>query len=355
MMERWPRFLLDLSLWHAWHAARGTLPSRWKGLDLPGVCAALDTPCFRTVKPWRAELDGIRETTERTDSERILRWETAHGALVSRWTLGPDGDWWQAEYPVKTRDDLAAAREVAEARRYVVTPDVALDAPLDAAAPAGGDIIAMELPQRPWSELFHAFLGWSEGLMLFLEEPNALQGIVEPLEGALESLVTGVAALPSAVVLCPDNLDGQFISPSAFDEHLAPSYAKSAAKLHARGKRLVVHVGGPVRKLLPGLAGSRIDCVHGVCGAPQGDASLAEARSASGSGMTLWGGIAQDYLLENRTRAEFEAAVEAAFQQAGADPEAIIGVADRVPVDAIAERLEWLAREANARWPRGAS
>jgi hypothetical protein len=189
-MQRWPRFLLDLTLWHSWHAAQGTLPSRWEGLDISGVYRKLGVHGFRSAKPWHMQLHGVHETAERTDTERILRWHTSKGTLSSRWTLGPDGDWWQVEYPVKSLDDLGAALEIAEARRYLVPPAAALDA----SAPAD-DTVALELPQRPWSELFHAFLGWSEGLMLFLEAPDALQGIVQSLEAALAGLVAEVAAL----------------------------------------------------------------------------------------------------------------------------------------------------------------
>ena len=39
-------------------------------------------------------------TTEQ-DGQRVVRSQTPAGELVARWTLGPDGDWWQMEYPVK--------------------------------------------------------------------------------------------------------------------------------------------------------------------------------------------------------------------------------------------------------------
>jgi hypothetical protein len=185
--------------------------------------------------------------------------------------------------------------------------------------------------------------------MLFLEEGEALQGIARSLEGKLAALVDRVADMPGAVALSPDNLDGQFITPSAFERSLAPSYRAAAAALHAAGKTLVVHVGGPVRRLLPGLAGCGVDCLQGVCGAPQGDASLAEARGLCGPGITLWGGIAQDFLLSTRTQAELERAAAAAFAYASHDPNAVVGVADKVPVDALPDRLESLARLAAVR------
>jgi hypothetical protein len=340
-MDHWPKYVPDLTLWHAWHAERGTLPDGWKGLSLPEVCRDLGVPAWKTVKPWRVEMPGIEVSDTRTEVERTLRWRAPSGTLTSRWVLGPDGDWWQSEYPVKSRDDMAAALEVARSRRYVLAPGAADGAAREA---SDGDLTAIELPQRPWSELFHAFLGWSEGLMLFLEEPDPLQAVVAALEHSLKALVARVALLPGRIVLSPDNLDGQFISPPAFEENLAASYRATADALHEQRKLLVVHVGGPVRALLPGLAASGIDCVEGICGTPQGDTSLQEARSLCGPAMTLWGGIAQDFLMATHGQDEFEAAVDAVFAEAARDPRAVVGVADRVPVDALPERLRQLAR-----------
>jgi hypothetical protein len=340
-MKAWPRFLPDLTLWYPWHRQRGTLPAHWKDHDLAAVCRALGAPAWEPVKPWRAELPGIEVRDDRGGTERILEWRTPRGTLRSRWTLGPDGDWWQSEYPVKSAEDLAAALLVAQARHYVSQPVP------QASFPGESPGRVLELPQRPWSELFHSFLGWSEGLMIFLEEPDRLQEMVTLLEASLSALERSLASAPGDLVLCPDNLDAQFISPPDFEAHLAPSYQRTAAIMHQGGKLVVVHVGGPIRRLLPGLAASGIDCVEGICGPPQGDASFPEARAESGS-VVLWGGLAQDYLLSTRSEREFLGAAREAVREAAADRRVVLGVADRVPVDALPERLTAFAEMAGS-------
>ena len=56
----------------------------------------------------------------------------------------------------------------------------------------------------------------------------------------------------------------------------------------------------------------------------------------------MWGGIPQDLLLSAHGCAAFEAAVRQAVEEALGDGRTILGVADRVPVDADLERLEAL-------------
>jgi hypothetical protein len=339
----WPQFLLDLTMWHAWHKERGTLPAPWKGMSLSDICRQLGIRTWRTERPWRAALEGIDVREVKTDSEKTVTWETGAGPLVSAWTLGPDGDWWQSRYPVQSRADLDAAMAVAEALRYIV------QASEDADTGAPDDLTAAELPQMPLSEIFHAFLGWSDGLMLFLEEPGVVREIVGCLERKHAALVEELAARHFSLALSPDNLDAQFMTQSLFEEDLAPGYSRAARMLHDHGKHLVVHVGGPVARLLPGLAHSGVDCVQGICGAPQGDTTLADARSLCGPATFLWGGIAQDCLLSTHPESGLQTAARACFELAAADDRVIVGVADKVPVSARPERIQALAAMAGMR------
>jgi hypothetical protein len=343
-------YLLDLALWYQWHAGRGTLPPEWAGFSMAQVAHALGVAPWIVERPWRVEYHGVTVTTQKAEGERVMRYETPAGALTARWSLGPDGDWWQTEYPVKTAEDLPAALAVVAAQDYVlnVTPSrVAHDAPpaenthSALRTPHSALITALELPMHPYSDLLHTLLGWGEGLLLLKGEgrPIILE-MLALLEEKLARLTAEIAALPGAVLLAPDNLDGQYVSPRVFRESLAESYRRTAEIAHRHDKRLVVHAGGPVRRLLSLLAEAGVDVVEGVAPPPQGDVSLAEARAAAGPGLILWGGIPQDYLLPARDEAEFTAAVHEAARQAADDGRTILGVADRVPVGADLTRLQ---------------
>ena len=342
-------YLLDLTLWYQWHAGRGTLPPEWAGFSMAQVAQALGVTAWLVERPWRVEHHGITVTTQKAEGERVVRYETPAGALTARWSRGPDGDWWQTEYPVKTAEDLPAALAVVAAQAYVLTPSpsqIAHGAAQTGAersalrSPQSALITALELPMRPYSDLLHTMLGWGEGLSLLKGEGRPiLLEMLARLEEKLARLTAEIATLPGTVLLAPDNLDGQYISPRVYREHMAESYRRTAEIAHGNDKRLVVHAGGPVRRLLPLLAEAGVDVVEGVAPPPQGDASLADARAAAGPELILWGGIPQDYLLPARDQGEFEAAVREAARQAASDDRVILGVADRVPVDADLARL----------------
>ncbi|OQA41350.1 MAG: hypothetical protein BWY52_02601 [Chloroflexi bacterium ADurb.Bin325] len=335
-----PIFLPDLALWHRWHAARGTLPAG-AGATLPDAARALGAAIWSVVKPWEANTPGVETAVVEAADERIIRYRTDRGELTARWQLGPDGDWWQVEYPVKAAADLPAAQRLVEARRYTLQP-----AGLDAARAAVGDdgVVALELPMRPYSDVLHTILGWGEGLALLLGEGKPIiEAMLAALEERLATLTAEVAALPGDLLLGPDNLDGQYISPRAFRAYLDASYRRTAESARSHGKPLVVHMGGPAGRLLPLLAQAGVSGVEGIAGPPQGDATLAEARAAAGPNLTLWGGIPQDLLVAERSEEEFEAAAREEVEQARAAGRVLFGVADRVPVDAEWSRLRRLA------------
>jgi hypothetical protein len=283
------------------------------------------------------ETPGIEIVNQETADERVVAYRTGQGTLRASWSLGPDGDWWQMEYPVKSLDDLPAARALVAARSYVPEAEIWTKA----SALVGTDgVAAVELPRRPYAELLHSLIGWSDGLMLFLGEGRQpLLQLMNDLEDRLQALVGALAGLDAQVFYSPDNLDAQFVSPRAFSDHLAESYRLTSQVLHQRGKELVVHAGGPVARLLPLLGATGVDAVEGICGPPQGDSTLAEAATVAGEGLTLWGGIPQDLLLATSGWEEFENGVRTAARDARALDRAVLGVADRVPVEAQLERL----------------
>ena len=101
-----PFYLPDLTLWYDWHAKKETLPAPWYQATLAQITHDLGVPTWLTVRPWSIETPGIDISITELEKERIVRIEASSGVLESRWTIGPDGAWWQTEYPVKNPADL---------------------------------------------------------------------------------------------------------------------------------------------------------------------------------------------------------------------------------------------------------
>ena len=334
-----PLFMPNLTLWYDWHSGRDTLPAAWRGWSLPEIARDLGVPAWQTVRPFRINTGDVEIVRSESGGLRKIRYQTAAGVLTERWTLGPDSDWWQTEFAVKSPDDLRVLLHIVSARRYVV--DYTSFDRLTAEVGDDG-VVALELPRRPFSQVFLEWLGWSDGLLLLYDARELVDEIIAVLEQKVQGLTEQVATLPRHLVVSSDNLDAQFISPTLFERYLSDSYRRSADSLHRGGKRLLVGTGGPIARLLKPLVEAGVDGVEGISGPPQSDASLAEARRLAGPDFTLWGGIPQDALLSDFDYAQFEAVVAQAVREAANDGRSIVGVADRVPVSADPARLQAL-------------
>jgi hypothetical protein len=335
-----PVFLPDLRIWYDWQKENSLLPDRWKNFTLDDICLDTRIPIWRLVRPWRFESVFPVVTAEEA-GEKTTTIDINGHKIASRWTRGPDGDWWQTEYPVKTADDLKAVLEYVESGTYQFELD-SVTVARDEVADDG--LVAIDLPARPFSWLMLEMLGWSEGLMLLLDAEDIIKTIVETADKKLQQLVADLSKCAETIFYSPDNLDGQFVSPPYFSEYLAESYSKSSQTLHENGKYLTVHAGGPVGSLMEAVSKTGIDAIAGICGPPQGDTPMKEAREKAGDKLVLIGGIPQDYLLPSVKIGELEKALELTMAEAESDSRIIISIADHVPIDADISRLELAAQ-----------
>lgn len=332
----------DLTLWFQWHSKRGTLPDPYRESSLADIASALNCPSWVVHTPWQLDHEGIDVIRETAETQRVIKYHTKSRILSETWSLGPDGDWWQTEYPVKDEEDLDAAEEIVKAMRYRA------DSKPAETQSKPGILSVIQLPKTPYSDMLHTMLGWSDGLMLMMSEEDRLVELLKIMEGKRNELIRTLAAGSSrSIFLAPDNLDGQFISPTVFRDRLQSNYRETSEILHRNENYLWVHLGGNSKHLLPLLAGSGIDGLAGISGPPQSDATLPEARKATGPDITLWGGIPQDYVMPMRELSALIDSIEQAKAFAELDNRVLIGIADHVPVDAEFSRLEEISKRVN--------
>lgn len=329
-------FVPDLRIWHSWHSKKGTIPKEYSGATHAEVCGAIGVSAFDVVRPWRIETDGAVDRIEMNDSKRVWTLGVGSDVLTARWTIGPDGDFWQTEYPVKSSNDLEILGEYLKRRTYDVMPEVLGQA-------IGEDrVTVVELPSRPFAWLMLEVLGWSDGLMLLLDDSGKIEtllGIAEEQVAEAERAVIAALSPDRHLLMSPDNLDAQFVSPTFFDCYLATSYRRISNLVHRNSGSLLVHSGGPIASLLPSLAECEVDSVVGASGPPQGDTDLQTASELTDGRIVPWGGIPQDLLMPSTEEARFTEEIERITEEARVGPPAVLAVADHVPIEADISRL----------------
>ena len=116
----------NLTLWYNWHAERDTLPDGWRGWSLPQIARSLGVPAWLTARPFRVDPGDVEIVKTELAGQRMVHYNVPGGTLTERWTLGPHGDWWETEYPVKTcknRTSSPIAKQILEIRTYTLVSD----------------------------------------------------------------------------------------------------------------------------------------------------------------------------------------------------------------------------------------
>ncbi|TFG59616.1 MAG: hypothetical protein E4H36_13470 [Spirochaetales bacterium] len=309
-------------------------------MNFAEICRYFGVPAWKPVKAWTRKSGSVAVEESGTPQERAVRYRVGHKEFTAKWILGPDGDWWQSEYPVKTAEDLTLFRALTEEESIIPAPDL-----LAAAVTMLGEsgVPALQLPSKPFARLLLEMVGYSEGLFILMEGEDELPGMMKAAEeryaGQVKAVVEacrGIAGVRFAY--SPDNLDASFISSAHFEAYMLEGYRAAADILHGEGYIHTVHAGGPVGSLLDLVKDSGIDCIAGICGPPQGDTPLPEARRKAGPDLVLWGGLAQDFFMPSVEEDDFITALAKAETES--DSRCIIGIADHVPVEASLERIK---------------
>ena len=342
--NRLPIFLPDLTTWYNFHHKNDSLPSEFKGKPLEDICRFLNIPIWNTCKPWRIDSKEVEVSIKADQKEIIKTFKYQHKILTAKWIKGPDGDWWQTEYPVKNADDLKMMESYLKGRTFHMEFDAMIE--LEKRVNSDGIVIPL-LPTRAFSWLMLEILGWTDGLMLLLDEEELIEGLVENCEFQIQQfsqrLIKSLNERGFQIFLSPDNLDGMFISPDHFDQYLKKGYEKISRICRENNSKLIVHGGGPLNRIIKPLTETGVDCISGVSGPPQGDTPIESIRNSIGNETILLGGIPQDYLMDSAENDIFISRLERIIDSCKMDTRSIIGIADHVPLEADMSKLKKIA------------
>ena len=128
--------------------------------------------------------------------------------------------------------------------------------------------------------------------------------------------------------------------PPIYEQYILPYYRELSELLRSRGKTLVLHGDNDTRQILSHIDRSGFGMVECFVSHPMVETTLAEARTAWGERIIVWGGVPSSILEDPYTDAEFEAYMEDIFRTIAPGDAFILGVADNVMPGAKLERVQ---------------
>ena len=199
-----------------------------------------------------------------------------------------------------------------------------------------------QLPYSGSGYLMARYMPLEEAVFAVADEPDKLRRLVTAINACNLRILDAIIDGPFEVMIISDNYDSNVQTRAFFDAYVRDYYTEVARRLHAKGKRLAVHVDGESRGVLGWLAECGVDCADAVTPAPMFSQSPAQMRAEAGPDLILSGGIPATVFGATGSDAAFVECVRRWLDTRLASPRLILAAGDQVPTDAPFRRIAML-------------
>jgi hypothetical protein len=333
-VDRQPWFP-DLSYWHKVRGIQGTLPEKYRGLDLPALHRH---PDIDAGLPWHVYGDFLKVSYRRTEVVEypegpevvVTEMRTPVGTLTARKRKGSEWESpFRVEYPVKTVEDFRIVEFVLGDQ--VVEPDYGAARRLLAWVGEGGSI-QLVLPRSPMPRIIHDYMGLAAGIYALMDSPAECERLMAVIEECDQQSFSIIGNCPGRLAIFGDNVDNMSVSPELYAKYSIPYYQRKCEFLHAHGKTVLCHMDGRLQGLLPLVLETGIDVLDGITPAPMNDYALEELKAALGSRLIAWAGVPANMFCAAATRQDVVDYARRLMNVIG--DQLILNVGDQLPPDA---------------------
>ncbi|MCL2813672.1 MAG: hypothetical protein FWD23_03640 [Oscillospiraceae bacterium] len=335
-------FGADLRWWFAEQYHAGTLDDAVKDLDFRCVYVP-KRPVSESKRVYNVEFDkdsGIcfEEYWEGEPVKyvnggypgqiRTTKVITPVGSLVSKekyisFTFGI------IEYLIKTEADLDIFRYILEHTKIIPVPDP---------DPFCNNWFSSG-PKTSMQAFIVELAGVFTTAFLMADCRQKMEEILSMMSDIEDKIYQLFAESPVHGVFICENLSSD-VSAGYWDEYIGPQLAKWAGMLHARGKKIGIHLDGTLNPLLGRLKEAGIDSVNGLTAAPSGDMEFERMREVAGDDIVIESILPQIIFTPAYSEEEFEQYVKSAILHFKDDYKVALGIGDLLPVDGLIKRVE---------------
>ncbi len=319
----------DLSWWHTAAVELDELDQRYQKDGVVDLHRDLRCGIYLPLCSAWSLSHGCTVRTVREGAHLVRTFATPMGELREVQRYLPESFTWAfTECLVKSAHDLRALRYIIDSQQYEENHGE-VEHRLTLYGNQG--LPVMSVPRTPLSRMFVEFAGVETTIYAHCEEPEEMRIVFDCMEVSDNMAYRLTAKTPGPLVMFPDNLTSEVVSPRLFEQYSFAYYERRIKELHAAGKLCLTHIDGTLRGLLPLLARTGLDCVEGLTPFPIGDVRPGELRALTNEKIVLWGGIPGAMFRPGYKEEEFRDYVIQYITTLRENPRFVLGVGDQVP------------------------
>ncbi len=336
-----------IDLWYNYHAARGTLPEKYKGcteIDIlrdlgAGGTVVLGGEQVRTGNSSRARLITLWDTTfknvEVLSSEegpvKTVTYVTPKGTVNIKTEFNRTEGYLQGyivERLFKNEEDYPAIEYLLE--DSVLVPDYVEYTRL-AGTIADDGVIRCGLRTSPMQYIMRDLMGYEAFFYELADNPQKLEHLYETAKELWKKQLVILADSPAKILSVCSNWSDEIHTP-VFRKYFVPWLQEATEFLHSKGKLTLIHADGEMKRLIPLVLESGIDVAEAWSPAPMTSVTTAELRKAWGDKITIWGGLPTLIFEPTCSDEKFEDYVINLFREVAPGNNFIVGMGDNFPI-----------------------
>lgn len=242
----------------------------------------------RAPLPARIACPGLQESSDRLPDGSVV--QTRSGEWGTLTAVSRHGH--PVKYPVSTLAELRLLRAMVESSTTQEVP---------AAQPAfchieqriGNDgLFLPTLEPSPVQRLIEYEIELENFYALLQDERQEMEELLAAMQRLRRQEYEAVARLSEAeAFIAVENTSSTLTSPDIYRRYTLPHIREYANILHARGKKLVLHMCGNLKALLPVLKETRADAFNAVTPPPLGTTTFEDVLDAMGEDFVIFGGL----------------------------------------------------------------
>lgn len=356
-------YSIRMDQWYNWHAIHGTLPEEYRDRNpcdivrsLGGaiqnrhrfIDVAATGPAAREKRLICQEhYKGVEVRVSRQSlgsgrKETVTEYVTPVGTLSRREEFNPQGSetFFETEKLFKSERDYPALDYLFE--NTEVTPSYEFH--LKMVEEVGEDgLEVIQWRNSPTHYLMQVIMGYDKFYYELHDHPDKVEHLLHLIEDLERRKLQIAADCPSSPVIRIGGNWSDSIHVPVWRKYMVPWFREATEFLHQKGKLVLGHIDGEMKRLVPMFVETGIDVAEACTPAPMTSVTVKELREAWGEKVTIWGGVPSVMLEPTYSDEEFDDFVMNLFWDIQPGYNFIVGMGDNVPVAAVFRRVGRIA------------
>lgn len=249
--------------------------------------------------------DVILESNTRQDGTAVNLTRSPWGNLTATYIKGHP-----IKHPVETIEDLCVLKKIWLHSQYEEIGPESEDSYVKLMAALGNDgVFVYTLEPSPIQALLEYDMGLVKAYALLADYPEEFSELLAIMHSRrIQEYEICARRMPCEAFMPVENTSTTMISPGIYEQYSLPHIRDLVDIMHRHNKKVILHMCGLIRDLLPLIKQTGADGINALCQQPIGNTPFETAIDVLGDDIIIWGGMVDDTLFHSpsfsRTRLE---------------------------------------------------